>query len=143
MPLNNPIVIIEDDLEDQELIAAALKELGVQLPLLFFDRCPDALDYLKETRDTVFLILSDVNMPGMSGTTLRRLINEDPELRRRSIPFVFYSTTATRAEVLEAYELMVQGYFEKPGDFSQIKNTLKLIIDYWRVSVHPNSKQMH
>jgi hypothetical protein len=35
--------------------------------------------------------------------------------------------------------MMVQGYFEKPQSLSEIKETIKLIIDYWKLCKHPNS----
>ncbi len=57
-------------------------------------------------------------MPIMNGLELRRHIQENEGLRKKSIPFVFLSTAARPKEVEEAYNLTVQGFFVKA---SQIK----------------------
>ncbi len=134
-----PIIIIEDDKDDQDLIGEAFQELEIPNRIDFYSNCQKALDYLLTTKEQPFLILSDVNLPGMNGTELRRIINQTEYLRIKSIPFVFFTTTATRGAVMEAYQLMVQGYFQKPMSTGEIKRNLKLIIDYWQNCLHPNS----
>ena len=134
-----PIVIIEDDPDDRLILQEAFNDLAIKNNLKFFTACPEVLEYLMTTREQPFIIISDVNLPGMDGTELRRLINENDFLRKKSIPFVFFTTTATKEAVSEAYDLMVQGYFEKPGTMDAVRSTLKMIIDYWLVCKHPNS----
>ncbi len=139
MKPNQPILIIEDDIDDQELLKQVFDELNVKNPLLFFDRATKLLEYLLHTKETIFLILCDVNIPGTSGIELRRMIDADEYLRMKSIPFTFYTTTAVQSEVNKAYQMMVQGYFEKPHDYEKIKALMKKIIDYWTVCIHPNN----
>lgn len=134
-----PIIIIEDDRDDQYILEEAITDLKIENKLVFFGNCPDALRFLETTTEQPFLILSDVNLPGMNGTELRYIINNNEFLRKKSIPFVFFSTTATKDAVEEAYELMVQGYFEKPNKMAEIKKYLKLMFDYWQICLHPNS----
>jgi DNA-binding NarL/FixJ family response regulator len=67
----------------------------------------------------------------MNGPDLKRSINEDPRLRRMSIPFVFLTTTADPKAVEEAYDLLVQGYFQKANKMDDLKAMVKMIIDYW------------
>ena len=76
----------------------------------------------------------------MNGLELRRRINADEKLRQKSIPFVFLTTGATHHYVQEAYNLMVQGFFKKENNFRQIQNTIRMIIEYWLICRHPNSK---
>ncbi len=139
MLIKDPIIVIEDDLDDQVILQGVFDDLGIKNELKFFGTASEALSYLKITSDKPFLILSDVNLPGMDGTELKRLINENEYLRKKSIPFVFYSTSARKESVVQAYSIMVQGYFEKPQSLSEIKETIKLIIDYWKLCKHPNS----
>ena len=138
MQTNQPIVIIEDDPEDQDLLRDVFTELGIVNPLVFFNKCEDVIPFLYETVEPVFLILSDVNIPGMDGLALRRKIDADPVLKRKSTPYVFYSTSATKQCVEEAYDMMVQGYFEKPADYNDIKSTISMIVSYWAQCMHPN-----
>jgi CheY-like chemotaxis protein len=76
----------------------------------------------------------------MDGLELRKEINENEFLRKKSIPFIFLTTTSNRTVIEQAYEMMVQGYFVKPNSIQEIKETIKMIIDYWKVCRHPNTE---
>jgi DNA-binding NarL/FixJ family response regulator len=76
----------------------------------------------------------------MDGLELRKEINENEFLRKKSISFIFLTTTSTKSVIEEAYEMMVQGYFVKPNSIQEIKETIKMIIDYWKVCRHPNTE---
>ena len=135
-----PIVIVEDDLDDQEMIQEVMQELGIKNELVFFHRSLNAFDFLKSTNQQPFLILSDVNLPVQNGIEFKRQIDEDSQLREKSIPFVFYSTAVDKNSVNTAYkELTVQGFFKKKNKYEELKKDLKLIVDYWTNCKHPNS----
>jgi len=135
---NGPIILIEDDLDDQDAIRQLLGELKVRNELKVFTNCPDALNYLMDTKDKPMIIISDINIPGMNGLEMRRKITESARLRKKAIPFVFLSTSSKIESVEIAYELQVQGYFEKPNKLSDLKALLRMLLDYWRVCIHPN-----
>jgi CheY-like chemotaxis protein len=134
-----PIVIIEDDLDDQEMYTDALKEIGIPNEIRFFDRAQQALDYLTSTEEQPFIILSDINMPGMSGLSLKKHLQDDPYLASKGVPFVFISTNATPVSVRHAHALSVQGYFEKPQSVEGIKGMLRILFDYWELCKHINN----
>ena len=71
MNKNGPIVIIEDDPDDQILLAEVLKELDYPNKIIFFSDGEKALEYLIDSGDNPFLILSDINMPKLNGFQLR------------------------------------------------------------------------
>ena len=140
MPKGGPIVIIEDDMDDQESLKEAIKDAQVFNQLIFFDNGPDAFEYLKTTTQQPFLILSDVNLPKQNGIEFKAQIDADPELRNKSIPFIFYTTYVSQYAVKEAYKnLTVQGFFQKNDTYQEFKDVIKLILDYWKVCKHPNS----
>lgn len=133
-----PILIIEDDQDDQEILQEAFTELGVRNKLLFFDRTKQAFDFLKATSEKPFLILSDVNLPQQTGVEFKREVDSDPQLRKKSIPFVFFSTSIEKHAVDTAYkELTIQGFFQKSNNYQELKNVLSLIVEYWKVCQHP------
>lgn len=134
-----PLIIIEDDLDDQEFITEILHSLGVTNTLLLFSDGTEALTYLQTTTDQPFLILCDVNLPKMNGIELRTEICNDDRLRKKSIPFVFFSTYAGRDTVAKAYELTVQGFFIKSASLQELQDTLSMIITYWSICKHPNN----
>ena len=137
--ITDPIVVVEDDADDQYFIRTICEKLGITSDILFFDDGKKALNYLLTTQRRTFIILCDINMPIMNGLELRRHIQENEGLRKKSIPFVFLSTAARPKEVEEAYNLTVQGFFVKASQLSEMEKSLELILDYWLKCKHPNS----
>lgn len=141
--INAPIIIVDDDPDDQFLIQRILERLGVLSPVLFFDNGKDALFYLSNTVEETFLIMSDINMPIMNGLELRERINRNESLRRKSIPFVFFSTAARPVDVNAAYDMTVQGFFVKDVNLESMEESLEIILRYWTRCKHPNSAKSH
>src|SRR3954447_12198428 len=141
MAKSGPIVIVEDDIDDVEIITDVFKELDTPNKLTFFSNGPDAFHYLKTTTEQPFIILCDINLPMVNGLNFKKQIDSDPQLRQKSIPFIFLSTSAGKRAVTEAYtEMTVQGFFKKDSSIDEIKKALTLIIDYWKLCKHPNSE---
>jgi CheY-like chemotaxis protein len=138
-PKQGPIVLVEDDSDDQELIADALKASRVSNELRLFRNGKEAKDYLLTTQEKPLIIICDINMPVKDGFQLREEIQSDEFLRMKSIPFIFLSTDASPAAVRRAYELTVQGFFKKPSSFGGFQDMLKLMIDYWCMCKHVNN----
>lgn len=134
-----PIIIIEDDIDDQEVITTVLASIDIPNKAVFFNNGQEALHFLQTEDVHPFVILSDVNMPVMNGFELRKQISKDPQLCKRSIPFVFYTTSSDEKSVDTAYDLTVQGFFIKPPDIDSLTRMLKAILEYWKYCVHPNS----
>ncbi|GAA5042100.1 response regulator [Marivirga lumbricoides] len=134
------IVTIEDDPDDKEIFEAIVRELGIDNEIKWFTETKSAFEFLRDTNDQIFLIFSDINLPGKDGISLKKDIDADPILRKKSIPFVFLSTTGSHMAVEKVYtEMTVQGFFVKGTDYEKMKNTLKTIFNYWLESKHPNS----
>src|SRR4051794_14303449 len=94
MMTKGPIVIVEDDKDDQEMYAEAIATFGIPNEIVFFGLAKDALNFLMTTEDQPFVILSDINMPEMTGLEFKKKIQEDPYLISKGIPFIFISTNA-------------------------------------------------
>ena len=142
MPMKSgPIILIDDDPDDKEVFFDILKELQIPNSVIWFQNCDEAFTYLKKTTEQPFIIFCDLNLPGLSGLEFKRNIDEDKQLRKKSIPFVFSSTTVDQKTVDKAYtEMTVQGFFQKPNSYEELKNLIRLIADYWDHCRHPNSK---
>lgn len=138
MPKSGPIIIIEDDVDDQYLLQRTFEKLKVKNKTLFFSNGRDALEYLENEKDNPFIILCDINMPIMNGLELKETIHRNEYLRRKSIPFIFLTTSAQKADVDRAYQMMVQGYFEKSASMDEFESMIRLILKYWTECKHPN-----
>lgn len=131
------IVIIEDDPDDQNLMEEALNALYITNPLHFFDRGDKAIAFLRELKEQPFLILCDMNLPGMNGLELLEKISGDSVLQNKKVPFIFFSTSATPAAVQKAYGMYAQGFFVKPHAMGETKKVLQMIINYWQSCRYP------
>jgi CheY-like chemotaxis protein len=133
-----PIIIIEDDEDDQQILREVFERLHVPNELKFFGNAEDAYAYLETTTDKPFLIFSDINLPRMSGAELKKKINVNEKIRRKSIPFVFLTTTSAHQAVLDAYESLAQGFFTKPNNLTSLERMIEMILNYWKISRHPD-----
>lgn len=141
MAQNQPIIIIEDDIDDQDILKSVFEDLGEKREILFFKEGSAALEYLRNTPLQPFIILTDINMPGINGIQLREEIVKDEYLRKKCIPFIFLTTSDGKTIIQRIYELQVQGFFQKEVIYEGIKNQIKQIMDYWKACKHPNSYQ--
>jgi CheY-like chemotaxis protein len=140
MPNYGPIVIIDDDKDDQETLGEALKKVGVKNQLIFFDKPKDAFEYLLNCPQP-FIIICDINMPAQNGIEFKAQVDNDPVLREKSIPFVFFTTNAQPEIVKKAYhDLTVQGFFQKPASFNEYMELMEHLVAYWRLCRHPNDQ---
>lgn len=140
MPKDGPIIIIEDDLDDRFTLQEALVEANVSNELVFFDNGPEAFEYLKTATQQPFIILCDVNLPRQNGIEFKRELDSDPYLRAMAIPFIFYTTFVSQYAVNEAYKNMtVQGFFQKNNTHKELKDVIRIIIDYWRICRQPQN----
>lgn len=138
MNKNGAIVIVEDDTDDQELFTNVFKELNYKNEIIFFSDGQEALSYLIAETNEPFIVFSDINMPKLNGMELRKQIHENENIRIKTIPYLFFTTSAEQASVIEAYSKSIQGFFIKPSSFEALKNMLKIIIEYWRNCESPN-----
>lgn len=138
MNKTGPIIVIEDDIDDQRILVEIFSDLGYVNKIIYFSDGNDALDFLNKTEVQPFLILSDINMPRINGFELRNKIFTNEQLQTKCIPYLFFSTSATKKAVIDAYALSVQGFFIKPNSIKDLKNTIRKIVEYWQECIAPS-----
>ncbi len=139
MAHNGPIIIVDDDLHDIDVVTAAITELGFKNPIRSFTGAKSAMDFLGSTTDIPFIILCDIRMVEMNGLEFRNAVNQNDYLRKKSIPFIFLTAAVSQEIVNIAYDLTVQGFLIKPRTFEDLKSKLHTVLNYWTECVHPNS----
>ena len=137
MNSDGPVVIIEDDVDDKEMLEEVFHNLGYSNPLLFFADGQSALDFLNSSDVIPFIILSDINMPKLDGFALRDKIKMDASLQMKCIPYLFFSTASSQKAVVNAYSLSVQGFFVKQNSILELEKTVTVIMEYWKRCVAP------
>ena len=84
------------------------------------------------------VIVLDLGLPKLSGFELRKKIYINESLNLKCIPYLFFTTTSSQKNVIEAYSQSVQGFFVKANDFSKLAQTIKKIVEYWQECEAPN-----
>jgi CheY-like chemotaxis protein len=134
---DQPIFVVDDDIDDTDLLADAWKELEFKNELKFFRNAEDVLEHLKTKSTIPFLIISEVNLPKMNGLELKRKLMEEDYTNYKSIPFVFLSTSVSQSQIEAAYEVCTNGFFIKEANFEGLKQQLIDIVRYWLKSKTP------
>ena len=141
MNKNGPIIILEDDADDQEMLKEVFQKLKYPNEVIFFKNGEEALEFLNKADTLPFIILSDINLPKLNGFELRAKLKTDAELELKCIPYLFFSTASNQRTVIDAYSLSVQGFFVKQTSMKELEKTISVIMEYWSRCEAPNSFQ--
>ena len=139
MNKNGPVIIIEDDEDDQGFLTEVFNKLNYPNKIIFFSDPQKALDFLSRADTTPFLILSDINMPKLSGFELRNKLRIDAQLQIKCIPYLFFSTALNEQTVIDAYSASAQGFFVKQNSIEELEKTISVIMEYWLRCAAPNN----
>lgn len=121
------ILVVDDERDVQVLFEQRFrKEIKSQeMDFVFAYSGEEALGYLNSHNHEAVLILSDINMPGMSGLQLLEHIKEKHKIPP---PMVMMITAYGDAENYNtAMRLGADDFLTKPLDFAVLKEKLKAI----------------
>lgn len=135
------IILVDNVRVEMELLNRALNKLPWNIQIEYFENPNEALEYLKKTKELIFLIISDFHMPQMTGFRLKQLIDNDQKLREKAIPFIYYSSSSNDIEIDDAYAGNIQGFFKKPNSPKEATELLDMIIKYWITCIRPIFKK--
>jgi CheY-like chemotaxis protein len=119
------ILVVDDERDIEVLFQQRFrKEIrGKEIDFVFAYSGEDALRYLNQHVHEAVLILSDINMPGMSGL---ELLSEIKQKYEQPPPFVMMITAYGDAENYnQAMRLGADDFLTKPIDFTVLKGKLK------------------
>jgi CheY-like chemotaxis protein len=111
-----PILLVEDNEIDVQVVQRNLKKINVQNPLHTASDGVEALEILygkngREKLSQPCLILLDINMPRMNGFEFLTEIRRDKEMNKNIV--LMLTTSARSDDVASAYKLNASGYFLK------------------------------
>ncbi|MBS1919119.1 MAG: response regulator [Bacteroidetes bacterium] len=121
------VLVVDDEKDVQVLFEQRFrKEMrSGEMEFAFAFSGEEALIFLKDHDQEAVLILSDINMPGMSGLELLRRIKEQ---HHEPPPVVMMITAYGDADNYKtAMQLGADDFLTKPVDFISLKEKLKAI----------------
>jgi len=109
------ILIVDDTLENLQLLASILKEVGYKVrPASSGKQAIAAIEHRQPD-----LILLDIKMPEMDGYEVCRLLKSRPETK--AIPIIFISALTDLEDKLKAFQVGGLDYISKPFQFEEVK----------------------
>jgi two-component system chemotaxis response regulator CheY len=119
------VLIVDDSAAIRKILNRVLRQTDVPIGQVF--EAGDGLEALESMKkQTVGLILSDINMPNMDGLQLLSELKASDAWKH--IPVVMITTEGSQNKVMEAVHLGASGYVRKPFTADQIKEKLTGII---------------
>ncbi len=160
------ILLVDDNPDDYEATYRSMQKNQLNNPVQWCQSGHDAKDYLlgegKYARLVATadggslaapqpatglippptLILLDLNLPGMDGRALLRLIKQHDRLR--SIPVIVLSTSNDARDVQECYALGASTFIHKPVNFEALNTAIRAMKAYWfGVALLPATAEVH
>ena len=121
-------VMIEDDAGHARLIEKNIRRAGISNDIKHFLDGTSALDYLFNdasgpSHGGPALVLLDLNLPDMSGTSILEKIKQDDKLHRT--PVVVLTTTDDKVEIQRCYYLGCNVYITKPVNYESFADAIR------------------
>lgn len=119
------ILVVDDFSTMRRIVKNLLKELGFSN----FDEAEDGVQAWNaiETAGGYDFIVSDWNMPNMTGIDLLRKVRADA--RFSSTPFLLITAEAKRSQIFEAAQAGVNGYIVKPFTAATLNEKIQKIFE--------------
>ena len=119
---NMKILVVDDFSTMRRIVRNLLKELG----FANVHEAEDGVDALAKLRGGDFeFIVSDWNMPNMTGIELLRAVRADPALKH--LPLLMVTAEAKRENIIEAAQAGASGYVVKPFTAATLDEKLQKI----------------
>ncbi len=133
-PKKYEILLVEDSPSDVLIIREALSEVVFNNNLVVVENGVAAVDYLScrgsyKGSQRPDLILLDINLPKKNGREVLSEIKCDPNLKK--IPVVVLTTSNSRSDIEDAYQLNANCYVVKPIDFDKFIEVVQSICNFW------------
>lgn len=133
------ILLVEDNPIDAEAIQRGFRKARVANPFTVAHDGSEALNLLRGSGvDPIprpYLILLDLNMPGMNGLEFLEKIRHDDDLKS-SVIFVLTSSDDDR-DMAAAYDHQVAGYMLKSKAGEEFVQLVAMLSHYWRIVEFP------
>src|ERR1041384_5333356 len=131
------ILLVEDNPDDMELAMIAFQRNNLADKVSVVRDGEEALDFVfcrgaysdRRFDSPPKLVLLDLKLPKVDGLDVLREVKADR--RTRSVPIVVMTSSTQQKDMVEAYQLGVNSYIQKPVNFDEFKKLIKDLADYW------------
>ena len=119
---NMKILVVDDMVTMRRIVKNILKQLGFSN----LDEAENGQEALQKLRsDTYGFVVSDWNMPVMTGIDMLRAIRADEKLK--TIPVLMVTAEAQQSNLIEAVQAGVSNYIVKPFTAETLQEKIRKI----------------
>lgn len=124
-----PIVLVEDNPDDELLTLRALRRSKLTNPVLIARDGEEALATIFATVPLPSVVLLDLKLSKIDGLEVLQRIRADE--RTRWLPVVVLTSSSEERDIVESYSLGANSYVRKPIDFEQFVSSICQLGLYW------------
>jgi CheY-like chemotaxis protein len=131
---SRPILIVEDNDADFDVLRSTLRAAGVERPLERLGTGQEIAEYLAEAGNLPpsrypLVILLDLNLPGAEGQQVLGELRNHPLLQ--VVPVIMLTTSSQPNDIDACYKLGASGYMVKPLDLERFESMVRSLSHYW------------
>ena len=131
------VLLVEDNPSDAELTVRALKKRNLANRLFHVKDGAEAIDFLfaqggfagRRVESGPKVVLLDLKLPKVDGIEVLRRIKSDD--RTKVIPVVVMTSSREDRDLVDCYNLGVNGYVVKPVEFEDFARAVSELGCYW------------
>ena len=122
-PANLSLLVVDDQKSIRTLVKECLKSLGY----FRIAECEDGAQALRHLQmNTVHMVISDLNMPNMTGLELLAAVRSTPSLKH--LGFLMLTSRGEVDLVRQAVALGVNNYLTKPFAMGDLKKKIEAVL---------------
>ena len=123
---SDPILVVDDMELIRQVVKTELVGMGFK-NIIEAATGNEALTELIKTlsKNPVQLVISDWNMPGMTGLDFLKQVRSNP--KTHNLPFIMLTTEAEMENVMDAIREGVSNYIVKPFEAGQLADKIKQV----------------
>ena len=131
------ILLVEDNPNDVELTLRALQKQNLSNKVFVVKDGAEALDFIfasgaysqRKVEKRPKVVLLDLKLPKVDGIEVLRRIKADS--RTSPIPVVMLTSSRQENDIVQSYDLGVNGYIVKPVDFHHFNDAVRTLGLFW------------
>lgn len=134
---NRPILLVEDNPDDEALALRAFKKLNISNKIIVARDGVEALDYLFATgayadrpaSQFPAIILLDLKLPKIDGLEVLKRIRGNE--KTKILPVVILTSSREEQDIVQGYNLGANSYVRKPVDYNEFVQAVSQLGIYW------------
>lgn len=143
MLTKGPILLVEDNPDDQKLTVRALKKNNITNDIVIAEDGVQALDYLfgtgqyagRDPRQRPSLVLLDLKLPKIDGLEVLARLRADE--RTKMVPVVVLTSSKEEEDLITSYQRGANSYVQKPVNFLEFVEAAGRLGVYWLMLNEP------